>query len=120
MIKPATPQRDADSTTAETDDLPLTPKENRERRKEQYLKIGKAITSYGQEPRPPAEVTRSLRELAQRQHVIWDKTWGGVYVNPWGVRKSGGSDVLQILTQPRLSKLERRSLEYEEEPKCQT
>lgn len=46
---------------------------------------------------------------AWRRRLVWDKDLGGVMPHNWGVRKSGGADVLQVITESRPSKLEQRS-----------
>lgn len=45
-----------------------------------------------------------------------DSDMGIVAIHGWGVRKSAGFEVLQIITKPEISRLETRSQQYEKEP----
>lgn len=47
------------------------------------------------------------------RHFLWDKNLGSCKPDPWGIRKSDGADVQQIITDLRLSKLQMRSLAHD-------
>lgn len=46
-----------------------------------------------------------------RPKFLWDKDYRAVTPEPWGIRKSDGFEVLQIITNQSMSRLEKRSEE---------